>query len=186
MQIEYPEWMAKYQKPEVLAGGAVLVFVLLVALVWTAWRWNVALDRMEMMQTQAAVGFLQPPSSTQTHRVDLRSGGVTGIDASGFASRVDLAIAVSSDRFERYRISLSREDGTALLHAERLVLDSNGDLHLGFNSSMLPNGIYRLRVEGYSRQGELQKYAESRLNIVGRCFDSPGRYQALRSVLIGG
>jgi hypothetical protein len=168
MIIEYPEWMAKYQKPQVLAGGAVLILVLVVALAWTAWRWNIALDRMEMMQAQAAVGFLQPPSSTQTRRIDPRAGGITGIDAGGLPSRVDLAIAVQSDRFERYRIALSRDDGTAILHAERLALDSNGELHLGFNSSMLPDGIYRLRVEGYTRRGELERYAESRLQIEGR------------------
>ena len=168
MEIEYPEWMARYQKPEILAAGALLVFVLVVALIWTAWRWNVALDRMEMMQAQAAVGFLQAPSSTRTLRVDPRASGVTGIDASGFATRFDLSIAVTSDRFERYRIALSRDDGTALLHTERLVPDSNGDLHLGFNSSMLPNGIYRLRVEGYTRLGKLEKYAESRLSVGGR------------------
>ena len=168
MEIEYPEWMAKYQKPGVLAGGALLVFVLVVALVWTAWRWNIALDRMEMMQAQAAVGFLQPPSSTRTLRVDPRAGGLTVIDAGGFATRVDLSIAVTSDRFDRYRIALSRADGTAILHTERLLPDSNGELHLGFNTSMLPDGIYRLQVEGYTRRGVLEKYAESRLSVAGR------------------
>jgi hypothetical protein len=168
MEIEYPDWMARYQKPQVLAGGAVLVLVLVVALAWTAWRWNIALDRMQMMQAQAAVGFLQPPSSAQTVRVDPRAGRLTGIDAGGFARRIDLAIAVASDRFDRYRIALSRDDGTALLHAERLALDSNGELHLGINTSMLPDGIYRLRVEGYTRHGDLEKYAESRLSVAGR------------------
>jgi len=168
MNVEYPEWMGRYQKPQVLAGGAALILVLIVALGWTAWRWNIALDRMEMMEAQAAVGFLQPPSSTRTLRINPRAGGLAGIDAGGFASRVDLAITVNSDRFDRYRIALSRDDGTALLHAERLAPDSNGDLHLGFNTSMLPDGIYRLRIEGYTRRGELQKYAESRLSIGGR------------------
>ena len=168
MNVEYPEWMGRYQKPQVLAGGAALILVLIVALGWTAWRWNIALDRMEMMEAQAAVGFLQPPSSTRTLRINPRAGGLAGIDAGGFASRVDLAITVNSDRFDRYRIALSRDDGTALLHAERLAPDSNGELQLGFNTSMLPDGIYRLRIEGYTRRGELQKYAESRLSIGGR------------------
>lgn len=168
MEIEYPDWMAGYQKPQVLAGGALLILLLVVALAWTAWRWNVALDRMAMMQTQAAVGFLQPPSSTRTVHIDPRAGRMTGIDAGGFATRADLAIAVTGDRYDRYRIALSRDDGTALLHAERLALDSNGELHLGLNTSMLPNGIYRLRVEGYTRRGDLEKYAESRLSIAGR------------------
>ena len=64
--------------------------MLVVALAWTAWRWNIALDRMEMMQAQAAVGFLQPPSSTRTVRIDPRAGRLTGIDAGGLPQRVDL------------------------------------------------------------------------------------------------
>ena len=168
MNVEYPECMARYQKPQVLAAGAVLILVLVVALSWTAWRWNIALGRMEMMEAQAAVGFLQPPSSTRTLHVDPRAGGLTGIDAGGLAKRIDLMIAVNSDRFDRYRIALSRDDGTAILHTERLAPDSNGNLHLGFNTSLLPDGIYRLRVEGYTRRGELEKYAESRLSVVGR------------------
>lgn len=168
MNIEYPEWMARYQKPEVLTGAAVLILVLALAFVWTAWRWNVALDRMEMLKDQAAEGFLRPPSSTQTLRIDPRGGGLAGIDASGLPKRVDLAIAVISDRYDRFRVVLLTEDGTALLHAGRLALDSNGNLHLSFNSTLLPNGIYRLRIEGYTRRGDLERYAESRLRVAGR------------------
>jgi hypothetical protein len=168
MNVEFPEWVARYQTPRVLAGGAALILVLVVALAWTGWRWNIALGRMEMMEAQAAVGFLQPPSSTRTLRVDPRAGGLTGIDAGGMAKRIDLTIAVNSSRFDRYRIALSRDDGLAILHTERLAPDSNGNLHLGFNTSLLPDGIYRLRVEGYTRRGKLEKYAESRLQIRGR------------------
>jgi len=168
MNVEYPEWMARYQKPQVLAAGAVLILVLVVALAWTGWRWNIALGRMEMMEAQAAVGFLRPPSSIRTLRIDPRAGRLTGIYAGEMAQRIDLAIAVNSDRFDRYRIALSRDDGTAILHAERLAPDSNGNLHLGFNTSLLPDGIYRLRVEGYARRGGLEKYAESRLSVSGR------------------
>ncbi len=168
MNVEYPDWMGPYQKPQVLAGGAALILVLALALAWTAWRWNMALDRMEMMEAQAAVGFLRPPSSTQTLRIDPRAGRLTGIYAGEMAQRIDLAIAVNSDRFDRFRIALSRDDGLAILHTERLAPDSNGDLHLGFNTSMLPDGIYRLRIEGYTRRGKLEKYAESRLSVSGR------------------
>jgi hypothetical protein len=168
MNVEFPEWMEKYQRPEVLAGGAVLILVLALALTWTAWRWNIALDRMEMLQAQAAEGFLRPPSSTRTLRIDPRSRSLTGIDARGLPRRIDIAIAVISDRYERFRLALLRDDGTAIIHTERLALDSNGDLHLSFNSTLLPDGIYRLRIEGYDRRGELQPYAEARLQIVGR------------------
>jgi hypothetical protein len=168
MHVEFPEWMARYQTPQILAGSAAVVLVLALALAWTAWRWNIALDRLEMLQAQAAEGFLRPPSSTQTLRINPRAGGLAGIDAGGLPKRIDLAIAVINDSHERFRISLSRDDGTALLRTERLAPDSNGNLHLSLNSSMLPDGIYRLRIERYTRRGELQRYAESRLSVGGR------------------
>ena len=168
MHAEYPDWIARIQKPQVLAGGVILILVLAIALIWTAWRWNVALDRQVMMEAQAAEGFLRPASSTQSIRIGARSGGLVGIDAGGLPQRIDLAIAVISDRYDRYRLSLSRDDGTALLHAERLAPDSAGNLHLSFNTTLLPDGIYRLRVEGYTHGGELERYAESRLSISGR------------------
>lgn len=168
MHVEYPEWMARFRKPQVLAAGAILILVLAVALIWTGWRWNVALDRQAMMEAQAAAGFLRAASSTQSIRIDPRSGGAAGVDAGGLPQRIDLAIAVISDRYDRYRLSLSRDDGTALLHTERLAPDSAGNLHLSFNTTLLPDGVYRLRVDGYTRSGELQRYAESRLSITGR------------------
>ncbi len=168
MNVEFPEWMAKYQQPQVLAGAAALILLLVLALSWTAWRWNIALDRMEMLKAQAAEGFLRPPSSTRTLRIDPRSRSLTGIDARGLPRRIDLVIATNSDRYDRFRLALLRDDDTAILHTERLAPDSNGDLHLSFNSTLLPDGMYRLRIEGYDRRGELQPYAEARLQIGGR------------------
>ena len=168
MKVEFPDWMERFQTPRVLAAGAALILVLVGALAWTAWRWNIALNRLEMMQAQAAVGFLQPPSSTQTLLINPRGGSLTGIDAGGLPKRIDLSIAVISSRYARFRIALSRDDGTSILHTERLAPDSNGNLHLGFNTTLLPDGIYRLRIEGYTKRGELEKYAESRLSVGGR------------------
>lgn len=168
MHVEFPEWMTRHQRPEVLAGGAVLILVLALALCWTAWRWNIALDRLEMLQQQAAVGFLRAPSSTRTVRIDPRAARVTGISAGKMPQRIDLAIAVNTDRYERFRLALARDDGTALLRTERLARDSNGDLHLSFNTSLLPDGMYRISIEGYTRRGELQPFAEARLQLAGR------------------
>ena len=168
MNVEYPEWMARYQQPQVLAGGAVLILVLVLALAWTAWRWNIALDRMEMMEAQAAVGFLRPPSSTQTLRIDPRESRVIGIDGGGFLQRIDLLIGANTDSYKRFRVSLLRDDGTFVLHADRMVRDSNSDLRLSLNTSLLPNGRYRIRIEGYTRGGELQKYAEAKMQVAGR------------------
>jgi hypothetical protein len=168
MNAESPDWKARLQQPKVLAGAAGLFLFLVLALCWTAWRWGIAMDRLAMLEKQAAEGFLLPPSSTQTIRIDPRASRVAGVDAGGLPQRIDLLIAATTDRYDQFRVSLLREDGTALLHAERLVRDSNGDLRLSFNTTLLPNGRYRIRIEGYTWRGQLQPVAEARIQFMGR------------------
>ena len=73
-----------------------------------------------------------------------------------------------TDRFERFRVSLVRDDGTLVLHADRMVRDSNNDLRLSINTSILPDGKYLIRVEGYTRGGEMERFAEARMQVMGR------------------
>jgi len=169
MQMQYPPWLETIRHPKVLAGIAGLVLMLLIALVWAVWRWGIAEDRFAIMEERAAEGFLQAPSSTRTVRVDPRAGQLVGIDAGGFPQRIDLLINARSDRFDRFRVSLVRDDGTLVLHADRMVRDSNHDLRLSFNTSILPDGIYRIRVEGYARgSAATEPYAEARMRVSGR------------------
>lgn len=168
MNEENPRWLVILQQPRALAGAAGLILLLVLALCWTAWRWNIASDRLEILQQQAAEGFLRPPSSTRTLRIDPRASQIASIDAGGLPQRIDLLIAARTDRYDQFRVSLLREDGTALLHAERLARDSNGDLRLSFNSTLLPDGRYVIRIEGHTWRGELQPLEEARMQVVGR------------------
>jgi hypothetical protein len=49
-----------------------------------------------------------------------------------------------------------------------MVRDSNLDLRLSVNTSMLPAGAYLLRVEGYARGGKLERFGEAQLRAAGR------------------
>ena len=168
MQTQVPAWLEKVQQPKVLAAIAGLVLMLVIALVWVVWRWGIAEDRFEIMEKKAAEGFLQAPSSTRTVRVDPRTRQLVAIDSGGFPQRIDLLIAARSDRFQRFRVSLVRDDGTLVLHADRMVRDSNNDLRLSLNTSILPDGKYVIRIEGYTRGGEMERYAEARMQVMGR------------------
>ena len=163
MHTEISPWIERLSpyRLAIAAGGVFLL--LLVALGWVAWRWGVAEDRMALMQKQAQAGFLQAPSSTRSVRVDLRAAGAVAVGGREFPERIDLRLNARTNRYARFRVSLLREDGTLLLHAEQLVRDSNQDLRLSLNTSLLPAGRYALRVEGYGRGGELEPYAEARL-----------------------
>ena len=168
MQTEMPPWLEKVQQPRFLAGIAGLVLVLVLALVFVVWRWGIAEDRFEMLEKKAAEGFLQAPSSTRTVRVDPRAARAVGIDSGGFPQRIDLQIAAATSKYERFRVSFLREDGTLVLHADRLVRDSNNDLKLSFNTSILPDGAYLIRIEGYTRNGAMERFAEARMRVAGR------------------
>jgi len=168
MQSEVPAWMEKLQQPKALAGIGGLILVLVLVLIWIAWRWGIAEDRYALLEKKAAEGFLVAPSSTRSVRINPRDSRVIGIGGGDLPQRVDLMIATVTSTYDRFRVSLVRDDGTLVLHADRMVRDSNSDLRLSLNTSLLPAGRYRLRIDGYSRRGDLEPFEEASLQVAGR------------------
>jgi len=165
---EISPWIEKLKQHRVVVGTAGTIVILAVTLIWVAWRWSVAGDRLEMLEKRAAEGFLQAPSSNRTVRIDLRSPRVVVVGGRGFPERVDLLVNARTNQYARFRVSLVRVDGTLLVHADQMVRDSNYDLRLSFNTSMLPVGRYLIRVEGYARGGKMQRFAETNMQVVGQ------------------
>lgn len=163
MPTEISPWIDRLRPHRLAIGIATLLVALAVALAWVAWRWSVAEDRMEMLQKQADAGFLQAPSSNRTVRIDLRNPGTAMIGGGEFPERVDFLLNARSDRYARFRVSLSREDGTLVFRADQVVRDSNNDLRFSLNTSALPPGPYLVLVEGMARGGRLESFAEVRL-----------------------
>jgi hypothetical protein len=164
MPTEIAPWIERLKSHRFAVGAAVLLVVLAVALAWVAWRWGIAEDRMAMMQKQADAGFLQAPSSSRRLRVSLRARETVSVGGGSFPERIDLLVDARTDRYARFRLTLLRDDGTLVLHADQMVRDSNWDLRLSFNSSMLPKGGYLIRVEGYAR-GQLQPFGEAWMRV---------------------
>jgi hypothetical protein len=168
MHTEISPWVEKLSPYRlVIAAGAALL-LLLAAIAWLAYRWNIAEDRLAILQKQADAGFLQAPSSSRTVRIDLRAPRPVAVGGAGFPERIDLFVNARTGRYARFRMSLLRDDGTLIVRADHVVRDSNNDLRLSFNTSILPAGAYRVRVEGYARGGVLQLMAEARLTSAGR------------------
>ena len=168
MHTEISPWIERLSPHRLRIAIAAAMLVLVVALAWVVWRWSITEDRMAMLQKQADAGFLQAPSSSRSVRVDLRAPGVVAIGGGEFPERLDIRLNAAGKRYSRFRVSLLRDDGALLLHADQLVRDSNMDLRLSLNSSILPEGAYVLRVEGYARGGKLERVAEVRLRAAGR------------------
>ena len=163
MYTEISPWIERIKPHRLAIGIGSAMLLLAVALAWVAWRWGVAEDRMELMQKQVEAGFLQAPSTNRTVRIDLRAPRVVSMGGGDFPERVDFLVNARTTRYARFRVSLLRDDGALLLHADQMVRDSNLDLRLSVNTSMLPAGAYLLRVEGYARGGKLERFAEARL-----------------------
>lgn len=163
MPTEISPWIDRLRPHRLAIAVGTLLAALAVALAWVAWRWGIAEDRMAMLQARAEAGFLQAPTSSRTVRIDLRNPVTATIGGGEFPERVDFLLNARSDRYARFRASLLRDDGTLVLHADQLVRDSNMDLRLSLNSSVLPRGGYVLRVEGYVRGGKLERFAEARI-----------------------
>lgn len=155
--------LAWWQQPKVAAGGAAAVVLLAAACAWLALRLDIAEDRRLYLERQAEAGFLLPPSSSREVRVELRSGASVGLGGGDLPERVDLRIAVSSNRFQVFRVALVRDDGTEVLQVDRLQRDTNGELRLALNSSALPRGAYTLRIHGLTWRGEPQPVGRLRI-----------------------
>lgn len=168
MPTEISPWLELLRRHRLAAGAAATIVLLALALAWVAFRWNVASDRLEMLERRAAEGFLQASSSTRTVRVDPRSPRPVVVARGDFPERIDLRFNARTPRFARFRMSLLRDDGILLVHADQMVRDSNFDLRLSFNTTILPAGSYRVRVEGYARGGRLVPFAEAPVQVSGR------------------
>jgi hypothetical protein len=168
MHTEISPWIERIRPHRLAIGIGAGMLLLAVALAWVAWRWGVAEDRMALMQKQAEAGFLQAPSTNRTVRIDLRAPGSIAVGGRDFPERVDFLLNARTTRYSRFRVSLLRDDGALLLHADHVVRDSNLDLRLSVNTSILPAGAYRLRVEGYARGGKLERFGEAQLRVTGR------------------
>lgn len=168
MHDEIPAWMVKFQQPRVLLAGLGLILILVPVLIFMFWRLGVAGDRYEMLENRAAEGFLQAPSSTRSVKLDPREPRRVSINAGGFPQRIDLFVNARSSRYALFRATILRSDGILILHADRMTRDSNYDLRLSFNTSLLPDGEYAIRVEGYARNGELKRLSEARMLVSGR------------------
>lgn len=168
MHTEISPWIERLKPHRLAIGIGSAMLLLAVALAWVAWRWGVAEDRMELMQKQAEAGFLQAPSTNRTVRIDLRAPRAVSLGGGDFPERVDFLVNSRTTRYARFRVSLLRDDGALLLHADQMVRDSNLDLRLSVNTSMLPAGAYLLQVEGYARGGKLERFGEAQLRVAGR------------------
>jgi hypothetical protein len=156
-----PRW---WRRPAAGFAAAGVAALLAVALLFTLWRWDMAVDRQRLLESQAAEGFLAPVTGTRTVKLDPELSQRYTLDA-GRPERVDLHVALRTRQFNQFRLQLARMDGTFVGEFNRLVRDSNGSLRIALNTSALPTGGYRLDIEGLTWRGEPVALTSLRLDL---------------------
>lgn len=156
-----PPW---WHDRRVALGAAVALGILVIACAWLAISAGIARERMAMLEARAEQGFLAPPSTTRTARVSLESGGNLKLGG-GAPERLEIRIEARSNKYNQFRVSVLRDDGTAVLHFDRLQRDTNGELRFALNSTLLPPGGYVLRIEGFTWRGETEPVGRIHMTV---------------------
>jgi len=170
MELGKPAW---WQHRVVLFSLIGVDTVLLVACFWLGSSLVTAREHLELMRERAEQGFLMPPSSERRVRVDLDA--IQPVSMGGnLPERVEFALNAKRKRFNLFRISVARQDGTALVHFDRLVRDSNGELKFALNSGVMPSGDYVIRVEGLTGNGRSRELAAVPLYVQRRVISLGG------------
>jgi len=145
--------LAWWQHMRVAAGAGLAIVLLAIACTWLAISAGIARERMVLMQERAAQGFLAPPSTARSVRRPLQGGAAVQLGG-GMPESVELLIAARLNDYKLFRVSIARDDGTTVMHFDRLQCDSNGDLRFALNSTLLPPGSYTIRIEGFTWRGD--------------------------------
>lgn len=157
-----------WHDPRVPPAAAVVILLLLAFGAWQAIRAGIAEDRRAMLEARAAQGFLMPPSTTRTARVSLRAPERISLGGGQAAERLEILIEARSDRYKVYRIAIARDDGTAVMHVDRVQPDSSGNLRIALNSTLLPPARYSIRVDGFTWRGETAQVGRIPLVVPAR------------------
>jgi len=149
-----PAW----QKPQVTIGLLAAVGVLIAALAIVAGGSAAKTHRIADLQKQSFERPLEPATSTRKIRVLPSRDGASNAPAitigGGEAQLVDFRIDESRSPYHFFRVTIDRIDQGRMQVINNLAKDSNGQLHLAFNSSALGPGNYLLTIEGLNMHGD--------------------------------
>jgi hypothetical protein len=151
-----PEW---WQKPAFVVGLAALcalLAVLAVVSLYTAHR-----DRAFADAAAERVKVLTLRATTAEHALRIAPNPRSWSAAPDAVLRwpeppelLELYLPVAYSEFTTFAVVIDKVDHGRVLVAQRLAPDSNRELRLALNSSAFGPGEYRLRLQGYTWQGQ--------------------------------
>ncbi|MGA2023752.1 MAG: hypothetical protein ABSH23_03220 [Steroidobacteraceae bacterium] len=157
-----PPWEAKPKRwwerlPVLLACAALLLALAITVMVLTA-KLSAGEHSMLSLRQRLATQALDPARSTRIITVIPDRSGPSArstLTIGGAATEMaDLKIDVSWSKFTEFRLTIDRLDQGRVAVLHNVLRDSNGQLHLGLNSSALGPGDYQFTIEGLTMHGE--------------------------------
>ena len=142
----------------VLAGAAVLIFALVIAVVILGSKYASARSSVTGLEHRLVSGPLKPPSEARTvlvhpQRVQSERPQLS-VYGGEHAQLLDMKIDVSFALQNAFRVIIDKKDQARVGTIDRVLKDSNGQLRLTFNTSGVSPGLYRFRIEGITLRGE--------------------------------
>jgi hypothetical protein len=146
-----------WRRVEVTAGLAVLGVVTLVCLWVLGIKYAERGDRIAALELQVEHGALQAPTRRRTitltpSRVPTSAIGLA-LQLRETSELIELVLNVSSPRLNLYRLTLEKKGVARVGTIHNVLRDSNGNLRVIFNSSVLRPGDYKVTIEGLPGRG---------------------------------
>lgn len=159
-----------WERPAVPLAAGVLAVLLLVATLVLHSEVAAGERSLAALRTRLADAPLDPAESTHTitilpSRTAPSRASVASVGGSQ-AQLADLKFDVSWSPYASFRVTIDRVDQGRVAILHNVQRDSNGTVHLGFNTSALGPGDYQFTLEGLTWRGEAIPQAWATISIV--------------------
>ena len=140
-----------WKLPHVLAAACAVALAALIACAVLAGKLTLLGGRLEDARKVAGQGSLAPPNSMRN--VHLQPDRAAGINSAmlkvdhKIPQLIDVAIDMSYSSEKRFRVTIDKRDQARALVLGALSKDSNGDLHVAFNTTALGSGQYDVSIQ---------------------------------------
>ena len=162
---------AFWEKPPVIASAAALALILAITSGVLYSQKQAALRQVDELQAEVTDRPIAPTSSERVITViPSRTGPVSrALFSSGGepAELLDLRFDLSWSKSTSFRVTIERKDQGRVLRLHNLLRDSNGNVRVALNNSVLGPGLYTVTIEALDWRGQPEPAAWATFQITG-------------------
>jgi hypothetical protein len=146
-----------WKLPQVLALACAVAIAALVGCAILTGKLTLLTGRLEDVRKQLGQGSLAPPTAVRNLRVQPdRAAGIGSATIKvnhTVAQLIDVGIDMAYSPEKRFRVTIDKRDQARALVLGALSKDSNGDMHVAFNSTALGAGQYDVSIQALPMLG---------------------------------